>query len=353
MSNDLKQISTSDCRDSSLVGSENGVKEKAIIFERPNSCLVGVVFVDESDAISGGLVESVKHKAFLLASSYLLEPEFGVSEPRKLQGQVGLIRLERLPNSPDQKRSRTTESAPMMAPSFRRYTVEPTTARHNIINQQFGSAEEGYRMGTYQSSTMVSSGGGEFVLEFPDGGEFSPSTVVVRKENEDENLDPIAWNMVDTTKANAIGSVQNRHTLTKATYSFGKAESYTLAPGHKIAIVVYRFWDIPAKDAMFTGTEAQWEGKREELFGGKFTPCIYTGEIVRVSDDGRTFEHNINTFKGCSGAIVFLLDKNQPDDIAMHTAVGQRLFGAAIGVHVGAPTDEITGSNVNIGFKLP
>jgi hypothetical protein len=104
---------------------------------------------------------------------------------------------------------------------------------------------------------------------------------------------------------------------------------------------------------MWTGTEEAWETLCGELFGEKSRPCIYTGKIVRVSLDCKTFEHNNNTFKGCAGAVIFLLDKNQPDVLATRTTLGQSLCGAAIGIHVGAPADKIAGSNVNIGFVLP
>ena len=100
------------------------------------------------------------------------------------------------------------------------------------------------------------------------------------------------------------------------------------------------------------GADADWPGKCEELFGSKSRPCVYTGEIIRVSEDGGTFEHNINTFKGCSGAIIFLLDKNQPEDLATKCAQDGSLFAAAIGVHVGAPPEDIEGAEVNIGFTL-
>jgi hypothetical protein len=132
-------------------------------------------------------------------------------------------------------------------------------------------------------------------------------------------LDQIIWKIADITKGEKIGSV---HELTKATYSFNKAQNYTIAQGHKIGIVVHRFWDICREDALFNGSENDWLEKRKERFGEKGKPCVYTGQIIRVSDDGKTFEHNINTFKGCAGAIVFLLDRNQPDALATETALG-------------------------------
>ena len=98
------------------------------------------MFVDDKCAISEALVESIRHKAFLLTSSFLLEPEFGVREIVKIRGQVGLIHQESLPSSPDPKRAKTSENS-LMDPTFRRYAVAPFTARHNIKNQLFAQRE--------------------------------------------------------------------------------------------------------------------------------------------------------------------------------------------------------------------
>ena len=93
------------------------MKERAVILERPNATFVGTVFVDDKCAISEALVENTRHKAFLLTSSFLLEPECGVREIVKIRGQVGLIRQESLYSSPDPKRTKTSENS-LMDPTF-------------------------------------------------------------------------------------------------------------------------------------------------------------------------------------------------------------------------------------------
>lgn len=73
---------------------------------------------------------------------------------------------------------------------------------------------------------------------------------------------------------------------------------------------------------------------------------IYTGEILRVSQDGSSFEHNINTYKGCSGALVFLLDRDQNGNGTLEAD-----WGKAIAVHVGGKFVE-EGRPRNFAFKL-
>jgi hypothetical protein len=53
------------------------------------------------------------------------------------------------------------------------------------------------------------------------------------------------------------------------------------------------------------------------IYGEKDRCQIYTGEISYVGD--HHIEYDVNAFGGCSGAIVFLLDMNQP------TTVNQRI----------------------------
>lgn len=67
---------------------------------------------------------------------------------------------------------------------------------------------------------------------------------------------------------------------------------------------------------------------------------IYTGEITEIGDE--YFEHNINTFPGLSGSIVFLLDQDQP------LCLAERDYEKAIGVHAGYKS----GLGKNIAFKL-
>lgn len=75
------------------------------------------------------------------------------------------------------------------------------------------------------------------------------------------------------------------------------------------------------------------------LFGEPRRTNIYTGEIVRVGL--HHIECSINSFEGCSGAVVFLLDKKQPSSVL------ESDWGCAIAVHAGAHSR----LDRNIAFK--
>jgi len=56
--------------------------------------------------------------------------------------------------------------------------------------------------------------------------------------------------------------------------------------------------------------------------------------------------HNINTFQGCSGAVIVLLDLGQDA-----FGVDKSDYGKAIGIHAGG--EQLSdGSIVNFGFKI-
>lgn len=68
---------------------------------------------------------------------------------------------------------------------------------------------------------------------------------------------------------------------------------------------------------------------------------VYGGRITFVGENH--IEYDINTFEGCSGAIVFLLDENQ------HESVAPEDYGKAIALHTG--THPLL-SDRNFAFKL-
>ena len=70
-----------------------------------------------------------------------------------------------------------------------------------------------------------------------------------------------------------------------------------------------------------------------------FNTCIYTGEITAIHTQKLSFEHSINTFCGCSGAIIFLLDTDQVES-------AEGLGGKALAVHVGGHPNGSTRANV-------
>lgn len=127
-----------------------------------------------------------------------------------------------------------------------------------------------------------------------------------------------------------------QNSLTRMPLLFHKVPpEFRLKIGHKIGIAVFRTFDIDHDDA---GALASVVLSR--VYGDKNQTCIYTGEVTEFSPDRTTFCHSINSFAGCSGAVVFLLDRNQPQKI-------EDFHGMAVGIHVGGLDNDN-----NIAFLL-
>jgi hypothetical protein len=118
--------------------------------------------------------------------------------------------------------------------------------------------------------------------------------------------------------------------------------------GTKIGIAVYSDRVPNLKSVKTQENETQVRNgtiNLRDYFGPANSVTIYSGEIDYVGP--HHIEYSMNTFKGCSGAIIFLLDSrgeptstgNGPNDWAP----------CAIGVHAGYHPD----MNTNIGFKFP
>ena len=95
--------------------------------------------------------------------------------------------------------------------------------------------------------------------------------------------------------------------------------------GQKVAIVVYSENRVTPDSASVPAGYTQEE--LEHIYGKANQINILTGSITHVGP-GR-ISYDINTFGGCSGTVVFLLDKGQPD------SVQKQDWGKAIAVHSG------------------
>ena len=89
---------------------------------------------------------------------------------------------------------------------------------------------------------------------------------------------------------------------------------------------------ISNPDSFATVTRGRDQTRVVKVFGEGV--MIYTGRITRVCD--QHIEYNINTYEGCSGAVVILMERGHPD------------FGKALAVHAGYRLELGT----NLGFKL-
>lgn len=137
---------------------------------------------------------------------------------------------------------------------------------------------------------------------------------------------------------------QPSHFMTAKSTSFEMIDDhFELAPGQRIAIAVSRCSPVNIEltgiDTSTVEATKQFDPKR--YCGTELTSNIQTGTIIDVTGDGSFFAHDINTYKGCSGAIVFLLDKNQPE------SVREQDYGKAIAVHGAAAA-----SDTNIAFSI-
>ena len=80
----------------------------------------------------------------------------------------------------------------------------------------------------------------------------------------------------------------------------------------------------------------------EAIYGQPNKVNIYTGEITHVGE--KHIEYDVNSFTSCSGAIVFLLDKGQPESVDPNLD-----HGKAVAIHAGAHPFV---NDRNLGFKL-
>lgn len=164
--------------------------------------------------------------------------------------------------------------------------------------------------------------GPEKDVSMPDGGCKMTGKVEIRARTEDTA--PLNWDADEMSFGDEISRPQS--SLTKKPRLYVKAPTnFRLAVGHKIGIAVYRTFDITHEDA-----GAPINVRLEDVYGPKHQVCIYTGAVTEVSERSGTFCHSINTFEGCSGAVIFLLDKGQegapPKEVA---------DGMVVGIHVG------------------
>ena len=128
--------------------------------------------------------------------------------------------------------------------------------------------------------------------------------------------------------------------FTKKERLFVKApDTFRVEVGHKIGMAVWASatFDISHEDAC-----APISVKLSDIYGPKDHACIYTGEVTEVSEQG-SFLHNINSFRGCSGAVIFLLDQDQ--DVPKEVADGM-----AVGIHAGGLAE--MGGTVNLALVL-
>jgi hypothetical protein len=282
----------------------------------------GRSFVDDPTVISKQLANEVFKKAIILQVTTVR----GTDDSDKVwEGQAGLIRKERLTPSSG-KPNRDDGEYPSTEAHF---AVTPVTAKHNIESR----VSDGFFHRFETTKILIAATSKSRTVAFPEGGwEHTPEDTLSLRELKDAEspscLD-VTWG---TTFANPSSFVTAKST------SFEMVDDlFEIARGQKIAIVVSRRSPVSHKSAGVKINAADLE----RYYGTELNSNIQTGVITGVAGDGSFFTHDINTFKGCSGAIVFLLDVDQP------STVSKEDHGKAIGVH-GAGAAE----NTKFAFAL-
>ena len=307
---------------------------------------LGQVNVDNGSSISSGLANVVAKKACLLEIILQNMETQEFSQP--CWGQAGLIRGERITDSPPAKKQAvagTGEEKPtaVIPSNLRsgRFEATPITCIHNVEDDVEDSVTYKFNM---SALIAVGENMAKFPVNFEKAGHTpSPNETIVLRPSDDEN-DPIAWQYHDVTKAPKVVNPRSRLTLKSLSFQLVR-DDFEFQQGQKIGMAIYRNFEVTPDDAGMSLATTTVEELRL-IFGQENSVNIYTGQIVNVSQDQQTFEHNINSYRGCSGAVIFLLDHNQNGN-----GVNDSDHGKAIAIHAGG--DELSdGTIVNFGFKI-
>jgi hypothetical protein len=293
---------------------------------------VGLAFVDVPAAISRSLVSEVTPKAAQLKVVF----KDTTGQEGYAYGSGGLLRGQKIQHSPQRdEASPTRKRRKVKFNEYSSYEVIPVTAKHNvgIENDDDGEGDDD-ESDEYVRTTIQFTSTLPMEIAMPDGGCSLTDKIVVRSRTAD--VEELLGDDDDFTFGRKESTIEK--TLTKMPFLFGQVpDTFELRKGHKIGIAVFRTYEITHEDA-----EAPPYVELTKVYGQQHQACIYTGTVTEISANGKTFLHDINTFEGCSGAVVFLLDQNQPSDVT------DTLHGLAVGIHSGGVDDRN-----NYAFKLP
>lgn len=306
---------------------------------------LGQADVDNGASITAGLANVVSQKACQLEITLKNMTTGQLSAP--CWGQAGLIRAEPLTSSPPEHPSKrravagTSPERPVSS-SLRssRFEAIPITCIHNLEDD----VDQGVTWEFEWSTLTAVSANARYAVNF-EKARYRPGPeerVVLRPSDDDDET--VTWDYHDVTTAPKIDNIMSP--LTRKNLSFQKVrDDFMFQVGQKIGMAVYRNYEVTPEDAGMSANSITGDELRA-IFGREGRVNIYTGEIMNVSPTTKAFQHNINTFQGCSGAVIFLLDRGQEE-----SSVVESDYGKAIAIHVGG--DQLSdGTIVNFGFKI-
>jgi hypothetical protein len=282
--------------------------------------------VDNPEDISQSLVRQILPKCRPL--DLALTPP-GETWGKAGYGHGGFIRREAIQSSTSPGGNTATQ-----------YSVFPVTAKHNLRRVWDRHGRE-YRptLATFRiKSAYVSVDSPDLDWAPFEGGKIN------LRHGVDARPAFCPWGL-DISVGPLISN--SSHPAVAPQLSFEKVRnSFIPKIGHKVGIAALFDEDTkPTKETVAGAYETEVDISTTDIariYGKPGKVNIYTGTINYV---GVThIEYDINTFTGCSGAVVFLLDQNQPED-----SVRMCDFGAAVAIHSGAHPSM---GDRNFGFML-
>ena len=270
----------------------------------------GLGYTDKVEMISEDLARIIYHKALAYRIECNVAEAFD-ENIKEFPAQCGLLRSGQLVASPG------TPGQPGA-----RYQIIPVTAKHNM------KAELGREL----LATKIFSPALRLCkrVNFPELGLRKLDTPLLLKaaglELKDDTADAVSLPYgLDFTFGATINDPRNAFTMKLTSFEVVRHD-FQIEKGQKIGICVWRNEDRITREGSTGELSAAEERK---YYGPARSAVIQTGVVTAVyGSNGEVFAHNINTYEGCSGSIIFLLDKDQPPE-----SVERHDYGKAIGVH--------------------
>lgn len=187
-------------------------------------------------------------------------------------------------------------------------------------------------------------------MTFPEKGlrELETPLLMVGLELGDDTADTVSLRFgLDFTFGTTIKDARNAFTSKLTSFEVVRHD-FKIEKGQKIGICIWRNEDRIMNDVE-DSTGQLGEAEERKFYGPAKVAVIQTGVVTAVYGSKReVFAHNINTYEGCSGAIIFLLDKDQSDQSPESVEKDDK--GKAIGVHAAGCVPHNLGMSVIEGF---
>jgi hypothetical protein len=256
---------------------------------------LGTANVDNTKALSESLAVQVTRKAFKL--KIMASKGVDSDELVPYEGQVGIIRLGPVGN----------------------FSFRPVTAKHNVTTQMNSMGE----LEQFDSATLF----------IPDGrvpNRIIRTTFPVGGQIVDHSEIDIAW-------GNAVRCDHLRHP--NSCFELARSD-FVYEEGQHVGMAIYSDNEVTPEASQ--APPGYTKETLVKIYGRAHQVNILTGKVTAV--DENMIVYDMNSFGGCSGAIIFLLDKDQRESVRPEDV------GKAIAIHSGPHWDETL--NRNVAFKL-